>query len=190
MGTRGYQVIRYRKRYYATYNQYDTYPEGLGKSLVSSIPKDPAQYAKWLEDQRHWAAKTEAECEECLTLKLEDGGYRLSESEDDNGPTWLVPLNDTWIEWVYVIDLDREVFSVNNGAHFKLNEIAKIVWMQALADGALGDKLVLPGLVPEEALANLVTRPSVAERDAFAGLETLGAEQVSRQSGPPDVTLH
>lgn len=38
-------------------------------------------------------------------------------------PSSLAPLIDTWIEYVYTVELDRETFSVNNGAHFKLDRL-------------------------------------------------------------------
>src|SRR4051812_11266260 len=37
-----------------------------------------------------------------------------------------------WAYWTYVIDLDREIFSVNYGVHYKLDSIPrKEVWMKA-----------------------------------------------------------
>lgn len=39
MGTRGFVVIIYRGRYYLIYNHYDSYPEGLGKSLIIQLIK-------------------------------------------------------------------------------------------------------------------------------------------------------
>jgi len=53
-------------------------------------------------------------------------------------PTWFAPLNNVMIEWVYIIDLDRELFSVNNGAHFRLDQISKLNWPEALGEGRLG----------------------------------------------------
>ena len=44
MGTRGYRVYRYRGRYYAVYNHWDSYPSGLGNELVETIPEDYESY--------------------------------------------------------------------------------------------------------------------------------------------------
>ena len=44
MGTRGYRVYRFRGRYYALYNHWDSYPEGLGADLIATIPTDPEEY--------------------------------------------------------------------------------------------------------------------------------------------------
>jgi hypothetical protein len=39
---------------------------------------------------------------------------------------------DLWANRTYIIDLDRELFSVNFGAHFKLNRIPRGgMWMKA-----------------------------------------------------------
>lgn len=48
MGTRGLEVVRFRKRYYMRYHQYDSYFEGLGTKIVASIPADPAEYQSML----------------------------------------------------------------------------------------------------------------------------------------------
>ena len=48
MGTRGLEVVRFRKRYYIRYHQYDSYFEGLGAKIVASIPADPAEYQSML----------------------------------------------------------------------------------------------------------------------------------------------
>lgn len=44
MGTRGLVFIRCRGRYFVYYNQYDSYPEGLGEAIVAEIPEDPEKY--------------------------------------------------------------------------------------------------------------------------------------------------
>lgn len=44
MGTRGLRIVRFRKRYYVRYNQYDSYYEGLGADIVGSIPANPEEY--------------------------------------------------------------------------------------------------------------------------------------------------
>ena len=87
----------------------------------------------------------------------------FAEEEEAALPSFLVPLNDLYIEWVYIPDLDREIFSVNNGAHFKLDKVPHINWIEALAVGELGDQIVLPGALPEEALANLVAEPHIVD---------------------------
>lgn len=176
MGTRGYKAWRFRKRYYYHYNRYDSYPGGLGQELADGVPSISQEYSAWLEDQRKMVAKWEAQWDEYLAvdpssdnpLELPD---HLPEFMIQEQPGWMVPLNDLYIEWVYILDLDREVFSVNNGAHFKLDRISHIDWTAALADGGRGDKIVLPGMVPEDAVVNLVVDPHQTYSSANTSLE-------------------
>lgn len=185
MGTRGYKAWRFRKRYYFEYNHWDSYPEGLGKELANTIPSDPDEYATWLEAQRKLVGEWAAAWDNYLAVDPDDSDPQTREAPNladfmkENHPSWMVPLNDVWIEWVYIIDLDREIFSVNNGAHFKLGQIPHINWIEALDNGGLGDKIVLPNLVPEEAIANLVEEPSTVTSDAVTGTEQNATEQVS-----------
>lgn len=44
MGTRGLVIYRCRGRYFIYYNQLDSYPEGLGETVVHTIPEDPEEY--------------------------------------------------------------------------------------------------------------------------------------------------
>ena len=50
MGTRGLYFIRCRGRYFVYYNQFDSYPEGLGVAIVDEIPQDPKKYQGELLD--------------------------------------------------------------------------------------------------------------------------------------------
>ena len=183
MGTRGFKAWRFRKRYYVQYNNYDSYPSGLGKEIASGIPPSHQEYSAWLEEQRQMVAEWEAKWDAHLTvdpstkacLKLPSN---LPEFMIETQPSWQVPLNDVFIEWVYILDLDREIFSVNNGAHFKLEQIPHVDWIAALADGELGDKIALPGVVPEDALANLVAEPHLPMVGSHIGLENLTIAEV------------
>ena len=179
MGTRGYKAWRLRKRYYIQYCQYDTYPTGLGKDIADSIPTNTEGYLTWLKAERELVEGWEAIWDDYLAV--EPGAESTVGPPtlfQEHIPTWLAPLNDTWIEWVYIVDLDREVLSVNNGAHFKLDQIPKINWIESLADGGLGDKIALPGFVPEAAITNLVTEPSKVGQDIIKDLGDLRVEEV------------
>ncbi|KAL8911488.1 MAG: hypothetical protein Q9171_003349 [Xanthocarpia ochracea] len=161
MGTRGYKAWRLRKRYYFQYNHWDSYPEGLGKDIAKTIPTDPEEYAAWLEAQRKMVTEWEAMWMKYLTLKHDgEQSAELPKFMWDYQPSFLAPLNDVYIEWVYIIDLDREIFSVSNGAHFKLDRIPHIDWIGALNVGSLGDQICLPALLPEGACTNVVAEPS------------------------------
>ena len=184
MCTRGFKAWRFRKRYYFLANRWDSYPQGLGQDIVATIPGNPKGYQTWLEEQRKLAAGWEAEWNDYLTVNPDEEVKQVAtEMMAENHPTWFAPLNDFWIEWVYVIDLDREIFSVNNGAHFKLDEARHIDWMGALADGWLGDKIQL---LPEEHVPSLLARTSVANNhpswdasgDTSLGFENLAIDKV------------
>ena len=48
MGTRGFYIYRFRGRYYTMYNYLNSYPIGLGSSLLAFIPEDPEKYQRML----------------------------------------------------------------------------------------------------------------------------------------------
>ncbi|KAL8785640.1 MAG: hypothetical protein Q9195_008560 [Heterodermia aff. obscurata] len=151
MGTGGYKAWRFRKRYYAEYNSHDSYPDWLGSGIAREIPSNREEYKQWLCAQRSIMAEREANLDRYLTFK--HAGQRPGEEDEDvrdakgfiawAQPIWLAPLNSVPIEWVYIVDLDREVFSVNNGAHFKLDRVPHIDWIGSLAEGRLGDIISL-----------------------------------------------
>jgi len=44
MGTRGIWGYRHKGQYYIIYTQWDSYPEELGKKLVTDVPSDPDEF--------------------------------------------------------------------------------------------------------------------------------------------------
>lgn len=48
MGTRGLEIVRFHRRYYIRYHQYDSYYEGLGAHIVARIPADRDEYLSTL----------------------------------------------------------------------------------------------------------------------------------------------
>ena len=96
MGTSGLYGFKLRGRYYLYYSRWyvhyiyskphsrpltkhrDSYPEGLGKILTSTIPSEPAEYRRWLEARR-------AEYS-CIVARLAPL-YALSWSQAENGET-------------------------------------------------------------------------------------------------------
>lgn len=123
------------------YNHYDSYPTGLGKAVVAGIrTAESGEYESWLASCREEYEILEDEFEDTewtITLgALENGEFDASDPEDESIPRQLEcvpsvwpPSNDLMIEWVYTIDLDREIFSVNNHEHFPLGTIPKD-WME------------------------------------------------------------
>jgi len=126
MGTRGLRVIKFRGRHWILYNQYDSYPEGMGKSLVDQIPTYPEEYQKWLQDQRALWAKWDDLLQVILAIEPEDLAKLRSpkaqitmenfwqgvfdERLESIPPSYHIGSVSFDIEWVYTIDLDREVF--------------------------------------------------------------------------------
>lgn len=158
MGFPRFRVVRFHKHYYTFINTYDCSTDGLGEDIKEEIPTDEAGYKQWLAVQRKFAEEWEAVYKEFLSIKP---GNRIIEGVPifmrEDCPSLLAPLNYTWIEWIYI---DRDTFTVNNGAHFKLEMIPHIDWINSLAHGGLGDKISLPDAVPTDAVTNLVIEPN------------------------------
>ena len=186
MGTRGYLVYRYRRRYYVFYNHWDSYPVGLGKAIIETIPQDPTEFEAWLEAKRSLLASWE-EIKEAriLTLIEDDLHERRTVFEKPDGWSWrdhlqspekyslliddrlestpcyFPPPENMNAEWIYTIDLDHEVLTVDQGAHFWLRKLPReapsledVVEM----DGS-GGKRFRHSLLPDDMIASLVTRP-------------------------------
>lgn len=127
----------------------------------------------WLQQQRAFFAKwDEVLQKELLTIKNADlqatyfgqnCEYRQQALLDERLDGSILPcyrtgLNDLLIEWTYTIDLDREIFSIDNGCHFKLNKIPKYTWAEALALDNDERRLILPYLVPADSLASMTSQ--------------------------------
>lgn len=69
-------------------------------------------------------------------------------------PNYMCVSEDA--SWHYVIDLDREVFTVNNTAHLKLNCIPNRTWKHALVETVAQEYIFLPGMIPDGSLAQPV----------------------------------
>ncbi|KAL8679524.1 MAG: hypothetical protein Q9186_004206 [Xanthomendoza sp. 1 TL-2023] len=170
MGTRGLKVWRFRKRYFAFYNSHDSNPDIFGRSLVNSIPTDPEQYKQWLEEKRRMVDKWDEQYERCITVS-----HHINEDDDseflllDDGPDWknpaaregqklpsfIAPLNDLFIEWVYTFNLEQEVFSINNEVHYFFCTIPRDDQWFTMDFDADGNRVILPSTVLDHYLASL-----------------------------------
>ena len=139
---------------------------------MESIPADPEDYQEWLQSQRDFFGKWDSILQRILTIQPEDM-YKLHLDEPQthvihatfdellqgDAPSYYQSEFDyTWFEWIYIINLDREIFSVNNGAHFRLNQIPA-GWSKALFTDDTGHIFLLPQLVPPESIATLALDP-------------------------------
>ena len=207
MGTRGYKIIRFRGRYYCFYNHFDSYPDFFGASLVSEIPSDPEEYQKWLAKQRAKASEWDSALENFLHVKRPNAKETIDQDHDDQHsetasevsegallywfygvcsdvdrlplPSYQPIFNDSFIEWVYVIDLDREIFSVDHGAHFDMRAIPRPGWMDALAKTDSGHRLLLPDLLPEHTTTSLVVRSDAPNEELIRLYKGLNIEIVT-----------
>ncbi|XXG97101.1 hypothetical protein Hte_003396 [Hypoxylon texense] len=160
MGTRGLEVVRFRKRYYIRWNKYDSYFEGLGAEIVARIPEDPEEYRKWLQSMRESYAATERTLEKHI-YEIHDGSkpdYSLF-NQFEELPSELPNLSrDPFVEYIYIINLDEEVLTMNYGIHWKLNNIPRKnnLWIKAIADSIyIGKPTISPDICPEEHMASL-----------------------------------
>lgn len=96
MGTRGFIIIKFLNKYYKIYNHWDSYPSGHGKKVIDFLQK--------LKDNNELNQN-----EECLNTIIQ---YFVSicknEVIEEDGHL------DIMIEWIYKIDLDQLLLTVEN----------------------------------------------------------------------------
>ncbi|KAJ7641316.1 hypothetical protein FB45DRAFT_899926 [Roridomyces roridus] len=108
MGTRGFWYYYHNGWYQIHYNHW----EGLGVDVYEKIPIDPEEYKKWLEALRESLDKEFELAKQDGTLE-QGQGVNPHYSQDE-------PENDLFIEWIYGINLDHEVFVLNSFPIFNL----------------------------------------------------------------------
>ncbi|KAF8954543.1 hypothetical protein BDZ97DRAFT_1976017 [Flammula alnicola] len=114
MGTRGYKVYRRKGWYHITYIPCDSYPRVAGVAVLNEVARGDA-YQKWLEGFRDSLDK---ELEE-LRREADDPEGKLDTYSDEEPGSYGVvitrkrPRNDIFIEWMYEIDTDNEIFHVS-----------------------------------------------------------------------------
>ncbi|KAL5051691.1 hypothetical protein BDW71DRAFT_193939 [Aspergillus fruticulosus] len=157
MGTRGLEIVRFRRRYYIRYHQYDSYFEGLGAKIVASIPIDPEGYHNWLESMRAEYAAWENALESHV-YEIRDG-FKPDYSEFrefEMLPSELPRLGE-YVEYYYIINLDHEVLTMNHSIHWKLGNIPRQdeLWLRAIADSIyLYKPTISLDICPEEHMSS------------------------------------
>ena len=160
-------------------------PDALGKSIVNQIPEDPQAYQAWLAAERTKAAKWDKAVQD--TLEVERDCINNGEDKDcsqgsetssnnfspwqlygpdvDRFPSYVPEFNDLFYEWMYVVDLDREVFTVDHAVHFKLDKILRHDWANSLGVSDSEERILLPCFVPKQSITDLLLRldPPAAE---------------------------
>ncbi|RDA89490.1 hypothetical protein CP533_2528 [Ophiocordyceps camponoti-saundersi (nom. inval.)] len=170
VGYWGIVLVRFNTRYYIIRQQQDGFLARLGDSVVSMIPADEEEYREWLIMTRAEFASVELTLEQ--TIYHIRSGFEPARWQYDHLetlPSELPRLKDSDAEFFYVIDLDREVLTMQHGAHFKLNKVPREsnLWLYAICESVLlGDFTLCPETCPVEYMASLdlpLPPPSVIE---------------------------
>ncbi|KAI0200254.1 hypothetical protein F4808DRAFT_470667 [Astrocystis sublimbata] len=140
MGTRALEVVRFRGRYYIRYHQLDGTYENLGAGMISGIPTNAKRYQKWLERERAYYASREAQLERDFYEIKDDSVQGFSASEYLIAPPSELPRFHRYSTGnVYILNLDREVFTVGFGMHWKLGNLPQNnLWIKAITDSVYG----------------------------------------------------
>ena len=105
-------------------------------------------------------------------------------------PCYRPGFNDLFIEWMYTVDLDREIFSIDSVCHFKLNKIPKDDWIGVIAYDDDGGKFIRPHLVPADSLFSFTSQskePRHSSRVASDAYESLVPRLVRTLMSPQGI---
>lgn len=141
MGTRGNYVFRFKNKYYVFYNHWDSYFSGLGDMIVKELaglkPEDFEKMKQLLSNikQRDGYDGSGSNFEGIMCALENPDVYRLEEIID------CEPSNDLFIEYIYILDLDHDVFKVKywgpndnvESNRYRLSAIPSD-WMDYVAD--------------------------------------------------------
>ena len=170
----------------------------MGNSLEEGIPADPEDYQKWLQAQRNHYKKWDCLLHKFLCIKPKD----LASMHVDASPfcvwktafderMYYVPPSynpgsyDISIEFIYTIDLDLEIFSIDLSAHYQLGHISRDdVWIEALFIKR-NKRFVLPQCVPRESIGNLTVPNEDFTPNAMEYWETLKTVKFLPKDEPP-----
>lgn len=112
---------------------------------------------EWLESMRAEYAAKESALERHVH-EIRDG-FKPDYSQFDelaSLPSELPRFND-WVEYIYIINLDREVLTINHSIHWKLENIPRQddLWIRAVTDSIYRDKFTISlDICPEEHMAS------------------------------------
>ncbi|BDD62672.1 hypothetical protein MPDQ_004440 [Monascus purpureus] len=158
MGTRGLEIVRFNKRYYIRYHRLDGYFECLGAKIVAKIPASAEEYQTWLGSMRAKYAALEN------TFEQHIHEIRAGITPDCRQlgnlaalPSELPRLDCFDAQYVYIINLDQEVLTMDFSIHWKLNNIPREddLWISAIKDSIFPYKLTIcPDTCSEEHMAS------------------------------------
>ena len=181
----------------------------MGDSLVSLVPTDPGEYQKWLQAQRDFYAKwddflQQLRCIRSDTLLNNTPDKSLEHVWDEafderlesREPTYHAAFPNGWgsIEYIYTIDLDLEVFSIDNSAHYRLSHIPRndawidaLCWEKSHKAYRLPRRFVMPQLVPAESIASLAVENTNFTSQALQFWDSLPRKQVTVKVPAPSI---
>ncbi|KAJ7726276.1 hypothetical protein DFH07DRAFT_896622 [Mycena maculata] len=167
MGTRGYWFYHHKGWYYVYFSRLDSYPQGLGIQVASQIPVgDPENYQNWLKALR-----------ESLDKDLETAKEKgILENKDINPMyTQTAPTNDLWIEWMYELDLDREIFLVDSHPLFDLRNMPSTpeLFVECIGFDSYGHR-ACSASTPIQHIYNWMSPPPTVEDGAIQRFLTIG----------------
>ncbi|KAI0490091.1 hypothetical protein F4859DRAFT_179230 [Xylaria cf. heliscus] len=170
MGTRGWYIYKWQGRYYVYYNYMDSYPSGLGKGLVNRIPSDPEEYQEWLQRKRSDYSKLAERCRELFIVSMDKVEKDPDPKEGlvdgiDQIPGYLPPEGDgVFIQWIYTIDLDKEIFVIHGSSFFHLAKIpshfldlmeeAQEYWLGNVCQNKVHESITTPDIHPTPLTSN------------------------------------
>ena len=203
----GCRIVHFRGRYYRFDGSWNSSPDDYGSDIVNEIPINLEGYQKWLAKQRTKASEWASALDKFLQVKHPVAKETKDQEFDDQNPeipiklwegasqywnydvggkvkdlplpSYMPVFNDGNMRWVYVIDLEREIFSVDHGAHFRLGNIPRHGWIDALAKTYNEHRLVLPDLLPDNVVTSLVVRPDLPDVRLTRLYEKLNVEIVT-----------
>ncbi|KAE8318955.1 hypothetical protein BDV41DRAFT_571278 [Aspergillus transmontanensis] len=192
MGTRGLVFIRCHGRYFVYYNQFDSYPEGLGEAIVQQIPENIEKYHEWLESMRKVFTGLVQKLEEQYipldgpTSSLAGRYMKSFLAVDDR--LEVLPMQallpHLWgfdIEYMYTLDLDRELLGVDHSVYFKLSKIPRGGRWHQYLDVDVDEnhpRRVLREETPENIVGDVALKPDI-NSELTARYSSLDIEPIS-----------
>ncbi|TFK43694.1 hypothetical protein BDQ12DRAFT_718889 [Crucibulum laeve] len=118
MTSRGYRVYRHNGWFHIQYHPCNSAPEGLGLWTIAEVPKCLDRYQTWLTSLR-------SKLERAIEHLTKDGDV---EAVYSTGKYWVSrkqPVTSQFIEWIYEIDLDYQIFHVDSRPVFRLDNLPR-----------------------------------------------------------------
>ncbi|CAE6466042.1 unnamed protein product [Rhizoctonia solani] len=116
MGASGFVAYRYERQYYRAFVANLAEPDDYIYQHTT-VRKLTSICIEWIEKTTE-ALKDESQRNSLFNVPGRSGGVQIRNASDSS---WI--LGEYHIRWVYVIDLDNRVFTVNGVIHFRLDNL-------------------------------------------------------------------